>query len=605
MDIKAIVSVNGKENVPGISVELERLSGPVTRLRAKFVNNTGEAVKMDYFRFTGFEFAGAGPDLRAYREGWTAVSAISTVRYGECDMRLDENYLPFAVSEPAAYTWTTPNRFSAENVVVLNNRKSGDCLLTGFISSARFFNRFQLEFEAAGLKCLDAYVLGDGRLVDPGCEIVSEELVILCGKDGYGLLERYAELWGERMNVRKWDHAPTGWCSWYYYFSKVTENDIVENLEYFKQHREEYPIEYFQIDDGYQRTPGDWLQPSAAFPHGIEHTIRLIKEYGFNPGLWFAPFMVCSNSELYQKHPEYLLKDAEGNIIHPIKWRGTDAAFLDCTREDVQGFLRDLFRAVRSWGCAYIKLDFMMYEACITNAVFSDKYATRCEAYRRGMEAIREGIGEDALILGGTIIVGPSAGIVNVCRYSTDITPYWKREQDLGKEAPAVPNVIRNLILRRYMHWRMWVNDPDVHIARKDNNRLTENEVLFWTDALYMAGGSMLLADRMSTLEPERAALCKFLMEDVDALQDVRPEDFFEREVPRIWCGVRKRDGKTIVALFNPDDEKCQLTIEPAKLHFPAGNNWKTLRGGESFTAADGVLAFDLEAHTSLVLVED
>ena len=38
MDIKAIVSVNGKENVPGISVELERLSGPVTRLRAKPLN---------------------------------------------------------------------------------------------------------------------------------------------------------------------------------------------------------------------------------------------------------------------------------------------------------------------------------------------------------------------------------------------------------------------------------------------------------------------------------------------------------------------------------------------------------------------------------------
>ena len=220
----------------------------------------------------------------------------------------------------------------------------------------------------------------------------------------------------------------------------------MENLEFFSKHKEEYPIEYFQIDDGYQRTPGDWLQPSERFPHGIAHTVKLIKDYGFKPGLWFAPFMVCSDSELYREHPEYLLKDADGNIIHPVKWRGTDAAFLDCTREDVLKFLRDLFSAVRSWGCAYIKLDFMMYESCITNAVYHDKYATRCEAYRRGMEAIREGIGDDALILGGTIIVGPSAGIVNACRYSTDITPYWRREHQLGKEAPAVPNVIRNLV---------------------------------------------------------------------------------------------------------------------------------------------------------------
>lgn len=605
MKLNVVVSVDGKENVQGISAVLERLPGAVAKYRAKFVNETGKAVKLDYFRFSGFEFSGAGADLRLYREGWTAVSAISTVRYGECDMRLDKDYMPFAVSEPSAYTWEKPNTFSAENVVVLNNRSTGNNLLAGFISSAHFYNRFQVELAENGLKTLDAYVLGDGRTVDPGAEIVSEELVLLPGKDGYGLLERFAELWAERMNARKWEHAPTGWCSWYYYFSKVTEDDVVENLEFFSKHKEDYPIEYFQIDDGYQRTPGDWLQPSERFPHGIAHTVKLIKDYGFKPGLWFAPFMVCSDSELYREHPEYLLKDADGNIIHPVKWRGTDAAFLDCTREDVLKFLRDLFSAVRSWGCAYIKLDFMMYESCITNAVYHDKYATRCEAYRRGMEAIREGIGDDALILGGTIIVGPSAGIVNACRYGSDITPYWRREHQLGKEAPAVPNVIRNLVLRRYMHWRMWVNDPDVIIARKVKNELTENEIILWLDAVYMVGGSLLLADRMPVLEEDRAALCRDMMQDVDALQDVRPEDFFEREVPRIWSGVRKRDGKTVLGLFNPDEEKSHLSVEVAKLAFPAGNSWKTMRGGQTVTAVNGVLEYDLEPHSSIVLIAE
>ena len=603
MNIQVSVSCNGGKKI--FDARLERMPGAVMCYRARFTNTTDEKLKLDHFLFTGFEFAGKGPDIRVYREGWTAVSAIASRKFGECDLRLDKDYLPFAVSEPAAYTWETPNRFSAENATVLNNRETGDCLLVGFISSARFFNRFQIELDAEGLKSLDAYVLGDGRTVDPGEEIVSEEWILLQGKDGYGLLERYAELWAERMKARKWTHAVTGWCSWYYYFSKVTEKDIIENLEYFQEHKKEYPIEYFQIDDGYQRTPGDWLQPSAAFPYGIEHTIRLIKEHGFKPGLWFAPFMVCSDSELYREHSEFLLKDAGGHIIHPIKWRGTDAAFLDCTRKDVQDHLRTLFRAVRSWGCAYIKLDFMMYESCIKGAVYSDPYATRCEAYRRGMEAIREGIGEDALILGGTVILGPSAGLVNACRYSTDITPYWKRECDLGKEAPAVPNVIRNLILRRYMHWRMWVNDPDVHIARKDNNKLTENEVLLWTDALYMAGGSLLLADRMSTLEPERAMLCRSLMQESDALQDVRPEDFFEQEIPRIWSGIRKRDGKTAVAFFNPDDEKRHMRFEIAKSHFPAGNVWKTLRSGETVNAANGLLEYDLEPHSSVILIAD
>lgn len=606
MEIKAVVSVDGKEIPEGIPVVLEQLPGSVSRYRVRFVNRTKKAVRLDHIRFFGFDFPGKGEDLRLYREGWTAVSAISSVRYGDCDLQMDENYLPFAVAEPSAYTWKTPNTFSAENAVVLNHRKSGDCLLVGFITTDRFFNRFHVELDADGLKCLDAFLLGDGRLVDPDAEIVSEELILLRGKDGYGLLERYAELWGERMKARKWTHAVTGWCSWYYYFSKVTEKDILENLEFFGRHKEDYPIEYFQIDDGYQRTPGDWLQPSASFPNGIEHTIRLIREQGFKPGLWFAPFMVCSDSELYRLHPEYLLKDADGRILHPVKWRGTDAAFLDCTRQDVREYLRELFRTVRSWGCTYVKLDFMMYESCIAGAVYSDRYATRCEAFRRGMEAIREGIGEDAFILGATVILGPSAGLVNASRHGTDISPSWNRSGNTFlKEAITVPNVVRNLILRRYMHWRMWVNDPDVYIARKENNKMTKNEVLLWTDALYMAGGSLLFSDRMSMLEPERAALCKSLIQDVDALQDVRPENFFEREIPCVWSGIRKRDGKTVAAFFNLEDERRHMSFEIAKLHFPAGRSWKTLRSGETVTAPDGILEYDLEAHSSVILIAD
>lgn len=599
MNIQVSVSCNAGKKI--FDARLERLPGAVMRYRARFVNSGKETLKLDHFRFSGFEFAGKGPDLRVYREGWTAVSAIATLRYGECNLRANPDYLPFAVSEPECYTSEKPNVFSAENAVVLNDRKTGFSMLAGFVTTGRFYNRFQIELDESGLKVLDAYVLGDGREVDPGEEIVSEEFIVLEGNDGYPLLERYAELWAEAMHARKWDHIPTGWCSWYYYFSKITEQDVQENLEYLKAHKAEYPLEYFQIDDGYQRTPGDWTQPSPQFPNGIEHAVKMIASYGFKPGLWFAPFMVCSDSELYRKHPEYLLHDAEGKILHPIKWRGSDAAFLDCTRTDVQEHLTNLFRQVRSWGCVYIKLDFMMYESCVKGAVYSDRKATRCEAFRRGMLAIRKGIGEDAFILGGTIIVGPCVGIVNGSRYSTDITPYWGDPQNCGKEAPVVPHVVRNLILRRYMHWRLWVNDPDVHIARKDNNKLTETEVQFWTDALYMAGGSLLLADRLSTLAPERAELSQFLMKDPDALQDVRPEDFFEREIPRVWSGIRKRDGKSVLGLFNPDDEPCVIRVDMRDLHVPNGGSWISFRGGKKVAAESGILEYPLKPHTSML----
>ena len=87
MEIKAVVSVDGKENAAGIQVVLEQLPGPVSRYRVRFINRTKKIVRLDHIRFSGFDFPGKGEDLRLYREGWTAVSAISTVRYGDCDLQ--------------------------------------------------------------------------------------------------------------------------------------------------------------------------------------------------------------------------------------------------------------------------------------------------------------------------------------------------------------------------------------------------------------------------------------------------------------------------------------------------------------------------------------
>lgn len=50
--------------------------------------------------------------------------------------------------------------------------------------------------------------------------------------------------------------VPTGWCSWYYYYSRVTENDVLENLEWLRRHRTELPLDYFQIDDGLSARAG-------------------------------------------------------------------------------------------------------------------------------------------------------------------------------------------------------------------------------------------------------------------------------------------------------------------------------------------------------------
>ena len=176
------------------------------------------------------------------------------------------------------------------------------------------------------------------------------------------------------------------------------------------------------------------------------------------------------------------------------------------------------------------------------------------------MEAIREGFGDDGFILGCTAPFGPLVGIVDAMRVATDITPYWARKRPFFDEAPTLPNVCRNDIQHTYMNRRLWINDPDTHIARTDNNELTENEVLLWTATLKFVGGALLLSDRFETLIPERAALSKMLLADPDAYETY-PLDRLERTIPAVWY-AKRRDGKgALLGLFNVTDEPQAIPV--------------------------------------------
>ncbi len=105
---------------------------------------------------------------------------------------------------------------------------------------------------------------------------------------------------------------PTGWCSWYYYYAKVTEKDVTENLGSAAEHFRDRGLQYIQIDDGYQRAAGDW-DMNEKFPHGHRWLTKQIHHRGFHAGLWLAPFAVGARSDLFKNHPDWLLKNPDGS----------------------------------------------------------------------------------------------------------------------------------------------------------------------------------------------------------------------------------------------------------------------------------------------------
>ena len=116
------------------------------------------------------------------------------------------------------------------------------------------------------------------------------------------------------------------------------------------------------------------------------------------------------------------------------------------------------------------------------------------------------------------------------------------------------------------MNHRLWINDPDTHIARTDNNKLSGDEVELWTDAVRLGGGMLLFSDRFATLVPERAAFSKSLIADQDQYESW-PVDALARPFPALWLGRHRGTDALLLGVFNLSDgaERIDLPAIPGK----------------------------------------
>ena len=71
----------------------------------------------------------------------------------------------------------------------------------------------------------------------------------------------------------------------------------------------------------------------------------------------------------------------------------------------------------------------------------------------------------------------------------------------------------------------------------------------------------LLSGDRLDTLEPERLAWTIEMFSDPDAFE-TRPLDSWERTVPGVWLGIRRKTGELRLVLFNFGEEDCTFDLK-------------------------------------------
>ena len=431
--------------------------------------------------------------------------------------------------------------------------RSGAHLLLGFVTAGRLpaFVEASRGFLRASCEFPRAPVAPEGRMR-------SEKLFLSFAGSVAGALRQYGELLGREMSARVPERPHTGWCSWYYFYDRVTEADVLRNLDYLTEHADEFPVEYFQIDDGYQKHWGDWLATNPSFPHDMGWLARRIKERGFKPGIWAAPLVVSRQSELFKAHPGWLIRSREGEPLL-LRGSGKEAPWhaLDGTRDDVCEHLEEMFRTMREeWGYEYFKLD-ALTRGMPQGAVFADSNLTRVGAFRRALEAIRRGCG-DAFILGCTAPFGPCVGLVDGMRVSPDVGAVWK------DECSAV-SAMKSTIRRFFMNGTLWANDPDCAVSRgagaghpwREIDGLTLTEARTLTTVLGMSGGAVVLSEDMPALKKDRARLLKLLLPP--AGRSAVPLDIIDLDPPEILH--LSTDRCELLAFINWSDEERSIAV--------------------------------------------
>jgi alpha-galactosidase len=517
---------------------------------------------------------GTSPDRwSVYQHGWGSWTPVLG-RHFDQSLYTEPGHAVYQRTHQPHLDTEISGAISSEWVTVIASRGQPEgatnALMVGFVTTANQLG--ELLITPDGTKLIARCHL-DGTVLVPGESVRSEVLLLHAGTDPLGLLDLWAEQVGENMKARVPDREdiPTGWCSWYTFYGENTADDVLQNVEAIDHNQ--LPLDVILIDDGYQTAIGDWFSfDHEKFPDGMIPVAEAIRDAGHRLGVWTAPFGATIDSQLFADHPDWFLHDeASEPVVGWTHW-GTDCYALDTTHPEVLDWLEEAFRRMRKeWKADFFKIDFLF--AAARPGQRRDDTATRAQALRRGLKAIRKGIGRSAFLLGCGAPMGPSIGIVDGMRVGPDVDPNWRPLWKHDLSAPSTENALRNAITRAPFHGRLWANDPDCLLVRDrgEDMDLVLNEMRTLSALVALLGGLTFDSDNLVEI---RLGRLKYLRQTLPPTgRSARPLDLFQNEMPRRLLLPVERDwGRWWIAgLINWDDKTTETTVPLADLGLPRG----------------------------------
>lgn len=156
--------------------------------------------------------------------------------------------------------------------------------------------------------------------------------------------------------------------------------------------------ELFVMDDGWfgdkyprksdNSSLGDWVVDKRKLPNGIDGLLADAKKHGIKFGIWIEPEMANTTSELYEQHPDWVVKAPERDVV---LGRGGTQVVLDLANPEVQDFV---FGVVDNLMTSYPEIDYIKWDANMSIQNHGSQYLSKDNQshmyieFHRGFEKI-------------------------------------------------------------------------------------------------------------------------------------------------------------------------------------------------------------------------
>ena len=180
-------------------------------------------------------------------------------------------------------------------------------------------------------------------VLDAEKTFVTPEFAMTYSASGKGGVSRAFHRWARAYKLNR-GNIPHDILlnSWEGVYFKVNQKEMDQMMEHFSA----MGGELFVMDDGWfgnkyprnngSSSLGDWEVCKEKLPDGIEGLLESAKKHNIKFGIWIEPEMANTKSELFEQHPDWILRAAN----RPISTgRGKTQVVLDLTNPEVQDFV--------------------------------------------------------------------------------------------------------------------------------------------------------------------------------------------------------------------------------------------------------------------------